>query len=112
MKRFDKHVFICENKRAEGHPKGCCFEKGSPLVITAFKKKLKELGLNSNIRINSSGCLDACEFGVSMVVYHEQIWYGGVTVEDVDEIVEEHFLNDKPVQRLTIKDVKYNKDDI
>ena len=30
MPRFEKHIFICENKREPGHPRGCCSEKGSP----------------------------------------------------------------------------------
>lgn len=110
MKRFEKHIFICENKRTEGHPRGCCFEKNSPELKDKLKNRIKELGLNSNIRTNSSGCLDACEFGASMVIYPEQIWYGGVTVDDVDEIVQSHLINNKPVERLMIKDKRFNKD--
>jgi (2Fe-2S) ferredoxin len=37
-----------------------------------------------------------------MVVYPEGVWYGGVTVEDVDEIIEEHLINGRPVERLCI----------
>lgn len=110
MKRFEKHIFICENKRPEGHPRGCCFEKGSVQLKDKFKDRIKELGLNSLIRTNSSGCLDACEFGASMVVYPEQIWYGGVTVDDVEEIIQSHLIENQPVERLTIKDKRFNKD--
>jgi len=110
MKRFDKHIFVCENVRPEGHPRGCCSEKGSLEVRQKFKSQLKELGLNAKVRANSSGCLDACEFGVTVVIYPEQTWYGGVTLEDVEEIIQEHILNDKPVERLKIKDKKFNRD--
>lgn len=111
MQRYKKHIFVCENKRPEGHPRGCCAEKGSVEIRELYKKRLKELGLNSEIRANAAGCLDACEFGVSVVVYPEQIWYGGVKPDDIEEIIQSHFINDKPVERLLIKDKRYNKDD-
>jgi (2Fe-2S) ferredoxin len=110
MQRYKKHIFVCENKRPEGHPRGCCAEKGSVEIRELFKKRLKELGLNSEIRANAAGCLDACEFGVSVVVYPEQIWYGSVKYDDIEEIIQSHFINDKPVERLLIKDKRYNKD--
>ena len=111
MKRFEKHIFVCENKRQEGHPRGCCAEKGSLEVRALFKKKLKELGINSEVRANASGCLDACEFGITVLIYPEQTWYGGVTINDVDEIIHEHILNEKPVERLKIRDKKFSKDE-
>lgn len=112
MKRYNKHIFICENKRPEGHPRGCCAEKGSPEIREHFKSRLKELGLNADVRANASGCLDACEFGVSIVVYPEQIWYGGVTNNDVEEIIQSHIINNTPVERLKITHRRYNKDAI
>lgn len=110
MKRFTKHIFVCENKRPDGHPKGCCADKGSVEIREHFKTRLKELGLNADIRANASGCLDACEFGVSVVVYPEQVWYGGVTKNDVEEIIQSHIINNQPVERLMIKHPRYNKD--
>ena len=112
MKRFEKHIFVCENKRLEGHPKGCCADKNSVEVRALFKKRLKELGLNIKMRANAAGCLDACEYGVTVVVYPEQVWYGRVTFEDVEEIIQSHLINGKSVDRLKIKDKKFNKDEI
>jgi (2Fe-2S) ferredoxin len=110
MKRFDRHIFICENKRADGHPKSCCADKNSTEIKELFKNRLKTLGLNLEVRTNTSGCLDACEFGVAIVVYPEQIWYGGVTINDVEEIVQSHILNGIPVERLKINNKRFNKD--
>ena len=112
MKRFEKHIFICENKRPEGHPKGCCADKNSIEVRALFKKRLKELGLITQMRANTAGCLDACEHGVTVVIYPEQFWYGKVTIDDVEEIIQEHLINGKPVERLKIPDKKFNKDEI
>ncbi|HEX2865634.1 MAG TPA: (2Fe-2S) ferredoxin domain-containing protein [Ignavibacteriales bacterium] len=110
MKRYEKHIFVCENKRPEGHPRGCCFDKGSPDIREKLKKRLKELGLSHLVRANTSGCLDACEFGPSMVIYPEQVWYGGVREEDVEEIIQSHIINNIPVERLMIKDKRFHKD--
>ena len=112
MKRFEKHIFVCENKRPDGHPRGCCLDKGSAEVRALFKKRLKELGLKSGVRANSAGCLDACEYGVTVLVYPEQTWYGGVTTDDVEEIIQSHIINNRPVDRLFIKDKRFQKDDI
>jgi (2Fe-2S) ferredoxin len=110
MKRFEKHIFVCENKRPEGHPRGCCYDKNSAVIREKLKSRIKELGLSSTVRVNSAGCLDACEFGPSIVVYPEQIWYGAVKVEDVEEIIQSHIIGNVAVERLKIKDKRFNKD--
>lgn len=110
MKRFEKHIFVCENKRPDDHPRGCCFNKGSAGVREKLKKRLKELGLSSSVRANAAGCLDACEYGITVVVYPEQVWYGGVKEEDIEEIIQSHLINHKPVERLFIKDKRFHKD--
>ena len=99
--KYKKHVFICTNQRAPGEKKSCGEECGLTLV-KEFKKRLKDLKLNGTMRVQRAGCLDACEYGPSMVVYPEGIFYGGVTPGDVDEILNEHLLNDRPVERLII----------
>ncbi|GBD87325.1 ferredoxin, 2Fe-2S [bacterium BMS3Abin03] len=111
MKRFDKHIFICENVRPTGHPRGCCSEKGSKELRQLFKNRLKLKGFSSTVRANAAGCLDACEFGITVVIYPEGIWYGNVRESDVDEIIESHIQNNKPVERLMIKDERFYKDD-
>jgi (2Fe-2S) ferredoxin len=98
--RFRHHVFVCENRRDPGDPRGCCAAKGSEAIRAALKDELARRGLKKEVRANGAGCLDACAFGPSIVVYPEGVWYGGVTVEDVPEIVESHLVNGVPVERL------------
>ncbi len=103
MKRFDKHIFVCVNLREKNHPKGSCGEKGSEDIRSILKKKLKAKNPDIRVRVNASGCLGACESGPAIVVYPEQIWYEHVTLQDLDEIIESHIINDKPVKRLIKK---------
>lgn len=99
---FEKHVFVCLHDRGPGGPRGSCAQKGSEELLKAFKAALKERGLGESIRANKAGCLDNCEQGCSVVVYPEGIWYGGVQVADVGEIVERHLAAGEPVARLRL----------
>lgn len=99
--KFEKHIFICSNQRPADAKKSCGEACGLNLV-SAFKKSLKEQGLSGKIRAQKAGCLDACEYGPSLVVYPEGIFYGGVQEADVEEIIQQHIINNKPVQRLVI----------
>ena len=99
---FEKHVFICTNRRDPGNPKGCCAEKGSEAVRDEFKRMLHERGVKGRIRANAAGCLDQCARGVTVVVYPEQVWYARVRLEDVEEIIERHIVGGEPVERLRV----------
>jgi (2Fe-2S) ferredoxin len=102
---YERHVFICTNRRAPDNPKGCCAAKGAEAVRDEFKRLLHERRgeMTGRVRANAAGCLDQCARGVSVVVYPEQVWYGGVTVEDVPEIIEQHLIGGVPVERLRMK---------
>ena len=100
---YKNHVFICTNRRDPGNPKGDCASKGSEGVREQFKKQIAERGLRTSARANAAGCLDQCEHGCTVVVYPEGVWYGGVKAEDVTEIIDEHLVGGRPVERLRIK---------
>jgi (2Fe-2S) ferredoxin len=73
-------------------------------VREEFRKQIAQHGLRGTVRPNLAGCLDQCEHGPVVVVYPEQVWYGGVTPADVAEIVEKHLKGGVPVARLRIAD--------
>jgi (2Fe-2S) ferredoxin len=110
MSRYKRHIFVCTNQRPPGHPKGCCLEKGSAEVRDLFQAELKRRGLSTIVRANTSGCLDACAFGVSMVIYPDGIWYGGVKKDDVMEIVERTIVKGEIIDRLLIPQEHYRPD--
>ena len=71
-------------------------------LVAAFKKSIKDKGLSTEIRAQKTGCLEACEAGPSIVIYPEGVFYGGVQLSDVEEIVSEHLENNRIVERLVI----------
>ena len=102
MPLYEHHVFVCENLRDPADPRGCCAAKGAEEIRSRLRILCKDAGLRGRVRINTAGCLDQCAHGVAIVVYPEAVWYGAVTVADVDEIFTSHVLGGKPVERLRL----------
>jgi len=106
MPPFERHVFVCVNERDPSNPKGCCAAKGAEEVRSRLKQLTFDAGLKGRVRINTAGCLDQCANGVTVVVYPEGVWYGHVTVADVDELFQEHVLHGRPVERLRLASMR------
>jgi len=98
--KYDKHIFICINDRGSDHPRGDCSRCGGLDIRIRFVQLINKHGLKGKIRANKSGCLDVCEIGPAVVIYPQNIWYTGITVNDVDEIFEKSILNDEVVNHL------------
>ena len=107
---YAAHVFVCCNRRPDGHKRGSCAAAGSEALRDYMKARAKELGL-PGVRVNMAGCLDRCEFGPAMVIYPEGIWYKIATNADVDEILETHLRRGGRVERLllTARDIPPGK---
>jgi (2Fe-2S) ferredoxin len=99
---YDKHIFICINERKNSERLSCGEAHGMELVA-AFKTGIKSRNLTLKLRAQKAGCLDICDFGPTMVVYPEGVFYVGVAVSDVDEIIDEHIINNRPVERLLLR---------
>lgn len=102
MSYYKRHVFFCTNQRTNGE--ACCQNHGADEMRAYAKERLKELVPKSTgrMRINSAGCLDRCKLGPVLVVYPEGIWYTYAGKEDIDEIIREHLLHGRIVERLKI----------
>jgi len=102
LAKFERHVFVCTNVREPGSARPSCTHDGKGELHGIFKDKVKDAGLKATVRANKAGCLDQCEHGPMVVVYPEAVWYGHVTPADVDEIVSEHLVHGRPVDRLVL----------
>ena len=86
---FEAHLFVCTNRRPDGHKRGSCAAGGSERLRDYMKARAKELGI-AGIRVNSAGCLDRCELGPCMVIYPEGVWYRVGSTADVDRVLQKH----------------------
>ena len=102
MSYFKHHVFFCCNQRAEGE--GCCNDLGATAAQTYAKDRIAQLGLKGKgkIRINKAGCLDRCDDGPVLVVYPDETWYTYVDHDDIEEIIQEHLIHGRVVERLKL----------
>jgi (2Fe-2S) ferredoxin len=99
---FEHHVFVCHNMRPADAPRPSCTRDGKSDLHTRLQQLTREAGLDGRVRINKSGCLDQCEHGPMVVVYPEAVWYSNVRPKDAEEIVVEHLVGGRPVERLRI----------
>jgi (2Fe-2S) ferredoxin/ubiquinone/menaquinone biosynthesis C-methylase UbiE len=104
MQPFRYHVFVCDQQKPEGVP--CCSARGSRKVVDALRGEVAAQGLADQVQITACGSLGLCERGPNMVVYPEGVWYSGVCVNDVPELVRSHFRNGIPLERLVNQDVE------
>jgi (2Fe-2S) ferredoxin len=102
MSHFAKHVFFCLNQRPDGD--ACCQNCGATDAFAFAKDRIKGLGLSGpgQVRVNKAGCLDRCDQGPVLVVYPEAVWYRYVDQQDVAEIVDEHLVHGRVVERLRV----------
>ncbi len=102
MSFYEHHVFFCLNRREP--PRACCACHNSEAMKDYAKQRVRELKLDGpgKVRINVAGCLDRCEEGPVIVVYPEEVWYTYVDREDIDEIIDEHLVHGRVVERLRI----------
>lgn len=102
MSYFKYHVFFCQNQRGPGE--SCCNNHGATEMQMYAKDRIKALKLNGpgKVRINKAGCLDRCNKGPVLVIYPEAVWYQYVDKEDIDEIIDEHLVNGRIVERLKL----------
>jgi len=102
MSHFQYHVFFCCNQREPGA--ACCNNHGAQALRDYAKDRVKALKLNGpgKVRVNSAGCLDRCDDGPVVVVYPEGVWYTYVDKDDIDEIVDQHLVHGRIVERLRI----------
>jgi (2Fe-2S) ferredoxin len=107
MARYERHVFVCINERPAGHPRGCCAGRNGTGIRDALKEELARRRLATAVRANAAGCLDACEYGATLVIYPDGIWYGHVTVDDIPEIIDRTIIQGEVIQRLLMPDARY-----
>ena len=99
------HVFVCTGKS--------CSKVGSAEVLEAFEQELKARGIlfgkekkgknpRGSVVLTECESVGFCAIGAAVMIYPEGIWYAQVRARDVAEIVEEHIMNGRTVERLSL----------
>ena len=97
-------ILVCLNERSPESGKPSCAPKGALAVYHRFKDLAKELGVRDQVMVTRTGCLKHCSQGITVCVWPENFWYRGVTVEDVEKILEDPA---REVERLRMPDIPW-----
>ena len=92
------HVLVCGGTG--------CTSSGSVKIMDAMNAEIAAKGLQDEVKVVGTGCFGLCALGPIMIIYPEGTFYSCVKVEDVPEIVEEHLLKGRPVERLVYHESK------
>ena len=87
MEKPNKHIFVCASFRMAGAPLGACNKKGAQSLLNYLETEISDRGLDGVV-VSMTGRLKYCDKGPVMVVYPENNWYGEVTEEKIDAILD------------------------
>ncbi|HOJ42653.1 MAG TPA: NAD(P)H-dependent oxidoreductase subunit E, partial [Syntrophorhabdaceae bacterium] len=93
---FRAHVLVCAG--------AACVSSGCREIRDAFVIKIREQGLQDEIKIIETGCVGSCDLGPLALIYPEGVFYQKLKPADVEEIVSEHLLKGRIVERLLYKE--------
>ena len=93
---YRKEVIVCGGTG--------CMSSGNDKILENLQNKVKELGLESEIRIVKTGCVGFCEKGPIVKIMPDNTFYAEVTPDDVDEIVAKDLITNEIVKKLLYKD--------
>jgi (2Fe-2S) ferredoxin len=103
----ERQVLICVNSRPPGAPKPSCAGSGSQPLFDALRDLVRERGLQDRVMVNRTYCLKHCSRGPVIAVQPDNVWYAGVTPEDIPEICSSHLEKGQPVERLLMPDIPW-----
>ena len=112
MEIYRSHVLVCGGTG--------CTSSGSARIIETFENEIKAAGLEKEVKVVRTGCFGLCEAGPVVIVYPEGTFYSRMKAEYVHEIVQEHLLKGRIVERLvhtdkekggkSLEDIEFYKD--
>ena len=89
----ERHIFLCLGP-------DCCNPADGERTWEAIKQRVKKTGIK--IMRTKAACLRICVGGPWLVVYPDGIWYGGVTPDRFERILQEHLIHGQPVREWVV----------
>ena len=102
---IQRHVFVCTGKSCSGNDSVAvkeAFERELKARNLQFGKASKGRNPSGSVVLTECGSVGFCAVGAAVMVYPDGVWYAQVRASDVPEIVEEHIVNGRPVERLAL----------
>ena len=87
---FKRQIFVCVNNREK--ERASCGDQNGEEVFKELRQIAKDRKLHPNIRVSQAKCLGHCQNGVNIMVYPENTWHSGVTLENVSELADKYII--------------------
>jgi (2Fe-2S) ferredoxin len=84
----DIQILVCQKERPAELGKACCASRGSFDLYYRLKDLVRQRGLKESVLVTKTGCLHHCSHGITIAVWPHNHWYGGVTSDDLDELLD------------------------
>ena len=99
MQKPKYHILVCNSFRMSGESQGVCNKKGAPQFLQYIEEEILDRGLDA--MVSATGCLKVCDRGPALVIYPMGWWYGEITEEKIDEIMD-GLENESPVEEYLL----------
>ena len=100
-------MLVCVNERPPDARKPSCGPRGGLEVYRRFKDVVRARGVRDRVMVVRTGCLKHCSHGITVAVWPLNVWYSGVVLGDVEEIVDRTVIAGEEVERLRMPDVPW-----
>ena len=88
MQKPKNHIFVCCSTRLNGTVQGVCSKKEGQEILQNLVEEVNDRELEDEVMVSHMGCVGLCSMGPVVMIYPEQTWYGNVTPDDAEEIMD------------------------
>jgi len=100
-------ILVCCNERDTSASKPSCLPRGAVEVYHRLKDRVKARGLREGVLVTRAGCMKHCSRGVTVAIWPQNAWLGGVQVDDVDAILDAVLTGGETPERLRMPDIPW-----
>lgn len=96
------YLIVCNSLSPKQTDVGCCGDKGASSLIGELRVAIQELGLEAELIVRESPCMNLCATGISLKVLPGNICYGRLKSEDISDLLT-HLINGQVLDRLKVE---------